>query len=321
MGYLRNLATMRSVLLLVGTLTALAVPPTHAQRLLVYHLPVTGRPDFALTRLVERALESAEQSGAVALILEIRSSGGRVDASQLLMEAIAATGVPVYALVSEHAWGPAALVALAADSVFMAPGSSVGAGESAPMLDDLPRPAQRALRDAFRSLVERWGVDPLIGEAMVDRQVAIPGVVGSDELLTLDATSAVKLGLAAAQVDSLDDLLSELDLVGAEIVTVGREWTTTTISVTNRNWQDVRIYLVRSRARYRLGTVTSMNAQVFEIPQNRLPTGAVIQVLAEVIGSSEHVATEEVRVQPGLVIEWVIGNVLSHSSYFYFVRD
>ncbi len=63
---------MRSVLLLVGTLTALAVAPTHAQRPLVYHVPVTGRPDFALTRLVERTLESAEQSGAVALILEIR---------------------------------------------------------------------------------------------------------------------------------------------------------------------------------------------------------------------------------------------------------
>ncbi len=83
---------MRSILLLVGTLTALAVAQTHAQRPLIYHVPVAGPADLALTRLVERALESAEQSGAVALILDIRSSGGRIDASQLLIEAIAANG-------------------------------------------------------------------------------------------------------------------------------------------------------------------------------------------------------------------------------------
>ncbi len=306
--------------MLVGTLTALAVAPTHAQRPLVYHLPVTGRPDFALTRLVERALEAADQSGAVALILDIRSSGGRVDASQLLMEAIAATGVPVYALVSEHAWGSAALVALAADSLFMAPGSSVGAGETAPMLDDLPRPAQRALRNAFRSLVERWGVDPLIGEAMVDKEVAIGGVVDSGEWLTLEADAAVRLGMAAAQVDDLAHLLTRLGLDGHEVVTLGSNWVGTTVQVTNYNLMDARIYVFRGSVPYRLGTVTSMGSAEFDVPNTVLPEGARIRVGAELIGSSERTTTEEILVEPGLMIQWVIENRLSQSSYFLFVR-
>ncbi len=45
-----------------------------------------------------------------------------------------------------------------------------------------------------------------------------------------------------------------------------------------------------------------------------------IRVLAEVIGESERITTQEVRVQPGLVIEWKIATALSHSSMMYYVR-
>ena len=59
-----------------------------------------------------------------------------------------------------------------------------------------------------------------------------------------------------------------------------------------------------------------MNTAEFELLQGRLAEGALIQVVVEVIGKFEGTATEEIRVRPGLVIEWTIENVLNQSKLF-----
>jgi membrane-bound serine protease (ClpP class) len=273
-------------------------------------------------RVVERALHVAAEGPGSALVLEIQSPGGRFDAAQLIVADIDAADVPVYVLVTDNAWGAAALVALAGDSVFMRPDASIGAGMSQENgLRDLPLPARRALRAKFGALVRRRGIDPRLGEGMVDDQIVIPEIVTEGGLVTLSTEDAVRTGIAAAAVQDLGELLSQLGLPEIEVVTVGPQWTGTVVEVTNRNWRDVAIYILRSSARFRLGTVTSMNSQQFEIPGGLLVPGAVVRVLAEAIGSSERVTTEDIRVEHGLVIQWVIEHAISQSNYFYYVRE
>jgi hypothetical protein len=156
---------------------------------------------------------------------------------------------------------------------------------------------------------------------MVDDQIVIPEIVTEGGLVTLSTEDAVRTGIAAAAVQDLGELLSQLGLPEIEVVTVGPQWTGTVVEVTNRNWRDVAIYILRSSARFRLGTVTSMNSQQFEIPGGLLVPGAVVRVLAEAIGSSERVTTEDIRVEHGLVIQWVIEHAISQSNYFYYVRE
>jgi hypothetical protein len=63
-----------------------------------------------------------------------------------------------------------------------------------------------------------------------------------------------------------------------------------------------------------------MNDQDFEVPVETLSPGVTIRLLVEVIGTSDAIASQEIRVEPGLVIHWQIENALSHSSLSYFFR-
>ncbi len=226
---------------------------------------------------------------------------------------VRASKVPIYVLLTHEARGPAALVALAADSIFMTSRASIGAGAAM-------RVKASQYAETLGFLFERRGLDRRLGEALVNREIELDGIVESGELLTLDTDDAVELGVAAAKVDDFDEVLGLLGLEDAEVISLFEEPINTTVMVTNHNWRDIRIYLLRSGARYRLGTVTSMNSATFLIPRECLSPGSRIQVLGEVIGSSEQITTERITVQQGLIIEWVVENALSQSSYFYYVR-
>jgi hypothetical protein len=269
--------------------------------------------------MVSTALQSAASQPGAVLILDMSSTGGRVDIAQLMADEIEASFVPVYAMVTSRALSAAALVALSTDSIYMVPGSSIGAGTWSE-LENTPEMATLAIRSKFGDLVERRGVNPLIGEAMVDKRIIIRDTVVAGEFLTLDADHALGIGLAAAQIADLSALLTRINLADAEVVNIGREWTGTTVEVSNFNVMDVRIYLRRSGSRYRLGTVTSMGSETFDVPEAFLPNGARIEMVAELIGSSQSTTTEQIRVQPGLMIQWRIEQALSQSNLFHFIR-
>ncbi len=313
----------RTLILPTTLFTFIAVPAT-AQDHRVYHVPIRGAVELESVNVVRRAIEVAEREGGATIVLDIAAPGGRFDLAQLIVGEIEATPVPVVAYVSSDAWDAGALIALAADSIFMGAGSTIGAGAGAgddPNTRDLPAIALRAMRNAFGDVAERHGHGARLAEAMVDENIAIDGVVPAGELLTLDADAAVAAGLATARVPDLATLLERLELSDSETTTVTGNWTGTTVQVTNRNWGDVRVFISRSGNRFRLGTVTSMNTAEFELPQRQLVEGALIQVVVEVIGKFEGTATEEIRIRPGLVIEWTIENVLNQSKLFVYQRS
>jgi hypothetical protein len=293
----------------------------------VVHLPLVGSVEQGINQKISLALDAARSSGADAVILDLDLAGGEFAAAQLAIDPILDSPVPVYALVREKAWLAGALIALAADSIFMAPGSSIGAGLN-PGETDLSASAVRQLSSEFRIVATNRGRDNQLAAAMVDPTIAIEGVVAAGERLTLSAQAAISRGIAAGRARNIDQLLEIVGLAGAEIVPYAAEaaetYAGTTVTVSNQNWRDIRVYLLhgsQGSMRTRLGTVTSMNSIDFEIPPQLSVTGSIIQVLAEVIGSSERAATERVTVQPGLVIEWIIANVISQSNYFIFIRN
>jgi membrane-bound serine protease (ClpP class) len=117
------------------------------------------------------------------------------------------------------------MIALAADSIYMTPGSSLGAatpvsgaGEKA------PEKIVSAMRGEFRALAERRGLDPRIAEAMVDESIAIEGVVEEGKLLTLTGQEAIELGVAAGEVEGMDELLQTLGLAASDVESVSINW-------------------------------------------------------------------------------------------------
>jgi membrane-bound ClpP family serine protease len=304
----------------LGLLVTLTATGARGQDPAVYHVAISGPIELPTTRLVEQAVETAGREGAAAVVLEIDSPGGRMDAAQLIAREILASSVPVYALVRDRAWGAAALPVIAADSVFVLDGSSLGANPRAEGKDDMVPAVQRALTKSFRSVAAQRGLDTALAAAMVDPAIVIPRVVAADARLTVDGPSAVRLGLAAGVVADLDDILRRIGLTDAIVHTLEPDWLGTTVTVANRNFRDVAIYVVRGGTQFRLGTVTSMNSGEWTLAPEFLRAGATVRIRAEVIGSSDRVTTDQVVVRPGLVIQWSIENVLANSSFFIFTR-
>ncbi|HET9949885.1 MAG TPA: ATP-dependent Clp protease proteolytic subunit, partial [Longimicrobiales bacterium] len=216
MSLLRRAVALGVFLVLPGALRAQAT---------VYRVPFTGVVEHGLAPFVERSLAEAAAEGAAAVILDMDTPGGRVDAAEQIADAIGDADVPVYTLVNRRAFSAGALIALSSDGIYMRPGSVIGAatpvdgttGETA------PEKIVSAMRSEMRALAEARGLDPRIAEAMVDPDIEIAGVVDAGKLLTLTTEEAVEVGYATA-VEDLPALLSRLDLDGARVVTTEANW-------------------------------------------------------------------------------------------------
>jgi membrane-bound serine protease (ClpP class) len=201
----------RAVLLAATTLLVAACADREtvapAEGTLVYRVPVTGTIELGLAPFIERSLAEARAANAAAVVLDIDTPGGRVDAAQRIVKALQDAEVPTYAMVNPHAFSAGAMIALATDHVYMRPGSVIGA--ATPVTGEgqtAPEKIVSAMRAEMRSLAERRGLDPRIAEAMVDETIAVEGVVEEGKLLTLTAVEAEALGYAE-MVDNFRDLL------------------------------------------------------------------------------------------------------------------
>jgi hypothetical protein len=87
-----------------------------------------------------------------------------------------------------------------------------------------------------------------------------------------------------------------------------------TIRVANNNWSDVTIYILRAGNRVRLGTVTSMGASVFRMPDMLLRSSGDVQLMVDPLGSRHVFVTPSIQFFPGQEIEFQVENHLPVSS-------
>ncbi len=191
---------------------------------MVYRVPVTGTVELGLAPFIERSINEAYENGAAAVVLDIDTPGGRVDAAERIADAISDSPIPVYAYINRRAFSAGALIALSTNQIFMRSGSVMGAvtpvdgaGTKA------PEKIVSAMRSEMRALAEARGLDPAIAEAMVDEQLAVPGVVEAGKLLTLTTTEAVGLSFAQ-ETETLDELFAAVGLAGAQVVEMEVNW-------------------------------------------------------------------------------------------------
>ena len=88
----------------------------------------------------------------------------------------------------------------------------------------------------------------------------------------------------------------------------------TLIRVTNNNWADMTIYLVRSGSQRRLGTVTSQTTRTFVVPAYMMSSSNRVHLMADPIGSSRTVTSAPLLINSGQTAEWQLENSLGLSS-------
>lgn len=216
-------------LVLAATLGVAHAPVAAQASGAVYRIPVTGVIELGLAPFIERSLQEAAAQGAAAVILDIDTPGGRVDAAERIADAISDSPVPVYALVNRRAFSAGALIALSTQGIYMRPGSVIGAATPVDgQGQKAPEKIVSAMRSEMRALAEARGLDPRVAEAMVDEDVEIEDVVEAGKLLTLTTDEAVAIGYAT-EIADLDALLVELEQTSGSLVTTRVNWAERTV--------------------------------------------------------------------------------------------
>lgn len=188
----------------------------------VYHVPLENEVEKGLKAFLERAFEEAVEHNAEAIVLEIHTPGGYVDAAADIAKVIDKSPIRVIAFINSKAHSAGAFLALHANEIYMVPNGTIGAaaiitgdGNAA---DDKATSAWLA---QMRGAAEKSGRDPKYALAMANYNVDLPefhAPVG--ELLTLTADEALQVNYSNGTASSLNEVLKMSGLAGSEVIDV-----------------------------------------------------------------------------------------------------
>jgi membrane-bound serine protease (ClpP class) len=210
------LITFHIVALFFSDATGLAQDKAGA----VVVVPITGTIDLGLAPYLERVVDEAADDGAAAILLEIDTPGGRLDAVLQMRDTLLGSSVPTIAFVDRTAFSAGALIAIASEQIYMAPGGVMGAATpiSGATGETADEKTVSAVRSTFGATAEARGRDPIVAEAMVDPAVEIPGLDGSETLLTLTDSQAIDWGYSEGTLETRDEVLVAIGLADAPVV-------------------------------------------------------------------------------------------------------
>ena len=220
--------------LMLSGLTAVPRLDGQSARPVVYAISIEGVIDLGLAPFLARTIREAKETGAAAVLLEINTFGGRVDAAVAMRDTLLNAPVRTIAFVNQRAISAGALIALACDTLVMVPGGTIGA--AAPVTGGGTGQTQPAdeksvsyVRKEFRATAETRKRPPEIAEAMVDADVEIAGVITKGKLLTLTTSEALKYKVAELTAETVEAALAAAGLPGAEVRRGNQTWAETLV--------------------------------------------------------------------------------------------
>lgn len=196
---------------------------------IVFRVPVEGTIDLGLAPMITRILDEAGRSGARAVLLDIDTFGGRLDAAVRIRDAVIEASVPTIAFVNPRAISAGALISLGCTTIAMRPGGSIGAatpvtGAGTGKMEAAGEKVISYMRAEMRATAERRGRPGDLAAAMVDPDVEVEGVIEKGKLLTLTTSQALSLSVADFEATRIDDVLEQAGLAGATVVERGLNW-------------------------------------------------------------------------------------------------
>jgi len=216
---------------------AAAGPPggvaAQAARPVVYVVPIEGMIDLGLAPFLARTISEAQQAGAAAVLLDINTFGGRVDAAVAMRDTLLNAPLRTIAFVNPRAISAGALIALATDTMVIASGGTIGAAMPVVGGGGVSKAADEKsvsyLRKEFGATAERRSRPPEFAEAMVDVDVEIAGVVAKGKLLTLTMSEALEHKVAELRADTLEGALEAAGLRDADVRRASQSWAETLV--------------------------------------------------------------------------------------------
>ncbi len=233
----RHILFLLLVLFSIGFDARLCAAETEAPQ--VYVIPVEGMIERGLLYVLRRSIAEAVEHDAKAIILDMDTPGGRVDAAEDIIRLLidVPDTIQTCTFVNKDALSAGSMIAVATEKIFMAPGSRIGASAIVTITGDIEEGDMKekhvsALVALGAGAAERWGHDPDLVEAMIrkDREYKIGDrvICPHGELLTLNEREAAEVFdfgegtnvmrhalLSSGTVTSLDELKAAIGLENA----------------------------------------------------------------------------------------------------------
>lgn len=220
---------MKNIILL---LILLLTQQSTAQAQDVYVAPIKGTIEKGVAAFVTRVMSDAEHNGAEAVIFEIDTPGGALDAALTIRDAILYSDVKTIAFINPRAISAGALISLATDHIVMSEGGTIGAATAVDMQGN--KASEKIIsyfRNEMKATAEKTGRPSKLAEGMVDEDVDIEDLAPKGKLLTLTTEEALEQGIAEHKITDLNrseqivSVLKHYSLENANIVRQTTNWT------------------------------------------------------------------------------------------------
>jgi|TARA_Y100000310_G_scaffold63867_1_gene59316 membrane-bound serine protease (ClpP class) len=209
------------------------------QTQIVYKVPIHDTIDLGLPPFIERSIEMAEADKADAIIFDIDTFGGRLDAATQIKDAILSAKILTIAFINRRAISAGALISLSCEKIVMTSGGTIGAATAVDMSGK--KGSEKVIsymREEMAATAESRNRNVDIAKGMVDEELSFTHLVVNGDsvevhdlegrkegkLITLTTELAIKYEIADDENETFEELLQSLGLENAEIKTTGENW-------------------------------------------------------------------------------------------------
>jgi len=205
----------------------------------VYRVPIEGTIDLGLPPFIQRTLEDAESNEATAVIFDINTFGGRVDAATQIKDAILGADILTIAFINRRAISAGALISLSCEKIYMTGGGLIGAATAVDMTGK--KGSEKVIsfmREEMASTAEKRGRSKEIARGMVDEELTFTHlVIGGDsikvddiegrkdgKLISLTTEQALKYKIADGTAENMEALLDSLGYSSVQTIETTENW-------------------------------------------------------------------------------------------------
>lgn len=202
---------------------------------LVYVFEIRKEIAKPVWRITQEAFAEALLMKADYILIHMNTYGGMVNIADSIRTKILNSAIPVIVFIDNQAISAGALISIAADSIYMRTGGSIGAATVVNQSGEVvPDKYQSFMRSTMRATAEAhgkdtiivngdtsfvWHRDPAIAEAMVDPLLKVEGIIDSGQVLTLTADEAIAVGYCEGKANSIQEVLEITGLEEYEVRT------------------------------------------------------------------------------------------------------
>lgn len=217
--YKNNLKAVLFFLLAINLFIPLNVIAQGTKKKIVV-LTIRDQIDPAMSRYVELGLQHAKKNNVDYIVVDMDTYGGAVHDADKIRSAFLQFPKPVFVYINENAASAGALISIACDSIYMAPGSTIGAStvvdQEGKAVSEKP---QSYMREKMKATAEATGRNPEIAVAMVGVNIGGDSSYREGKVLTLSTTEAIKVDYCDGQVNSMEEVLKINGITNYEIET------------------------------------------------------------------------------------------------------